>query len=415
MSVVSLLHTERTNLPGTGRGFTTGGAENATTNAFYWDYSYAATVLALLDPELLRDSIAFYLSVDIHGYWGVEYLSGHGIGDYYAANDVALFTQILAYARVSNDWAYLDQTIGNQTVLDWLWEMATYWQQLSDNGKTDWLADYGGAHNLLECVPTYIHKVAAFNAGNVWMMETLAGILVTRGDFQRAKQLQQLAANVAADVLSLYSPGNGFWQAKYPNGTLQQVRTVCDWAYVLEFMHDHLTPSVMTEMATFFNDELRTPHWMRALSLKDPAAKLSNRSDHGPSGAYDGWPPKVIHGLVAMGLYDEAKEFLYACVNVTFLGPYGQAHEVRPPGLPYKPWVFTLYNEMVGASWANVIIESIFGFRPPLKDSENDALVPWRASDARGFEGRLSNVRWAGRQFDLVSGPEGISVDHSTH
>jgi hypothetical protein len=30
------------------------------------------------------------------------------------------------------------------------------------------LADYGGADNLLECVPTYIHKVAALNAANAW-------------------------------------------------------------------------------------------------------------------------------------------------------------------------------------------------------------------------------------------------------
>ena len=31
-----------------------------------------------------------------------------------------------------------------------------------------------------------------------------------------------------------------------------------------------------------------------------------------------------------------------------------QAIEIRPPGLPYKPMVFTLYNALAGFSFAQV-------------------------------------------------------------
>jgi hypothetical protein len=43
------------------------------------------------------------------------------------------------------------------------------------------------------------------------------------------------------------------------------------------------------EMMAFVQRELRTPHWLRALSLDDKAASLSDRKDHGPFGSYDGW------------------------------------------------------------------------------------------------------------------------------
>jgi len=55
------------------------------------------------------------------------------------------------------------------------------------------------------------------------------------------------------------------------------------------------------EMATFVSTELLTDTWMRALSPKDAAAKASDRTDHGPYGAYDGWPPLTVAAFARLG------------------------------------------------------------------------------------------------------------------
>lgn len=71
-----------------------------------------------------------------------------------------------------------------------------------------------------------------------------------------------------------------------------------DYVYVSQFLgvnrsadvggRSYIPPSIAAEMGAFVDRELLALPWMRALSLKDPAAPFSNRSDHGPSGAYLG-------------------------------------------------------------------------------------------------------------------------------
>ena len=79
---------------------------------------------------------------------------------------------------LSGDFAFLDQATaganGGGTVLEAMTGFATAYRNLTDNataaaagggggggGVGDCLADYGLAANLLECVPTYQHKVSS--------------------------------------------------------------------------------------------------------------------------------------------------------------------------------------------------------------------------------------------------------------
>lgn len=158
-------------------------------------------------------------------------------------------------------------------------------------------------------------------------------------------------------------------------------------------------------MRSLFDGELRVPHWMRALSLLDPAAPYSNRSDHGPAGAYIGWPALTINTLGQQGDYEEALAFTVDTAFVATLGPYGQAVEIRPPGPPYKPMVFTLYNELVGISMADAIVTTLFGFAPPpLLGGSPAGITPLvDAGIGRGFNGTLWNVQFAGSVGAIVS------------
>ena len=103
------------------------------------------------------------------------------------------------YLNVTGDRAFLSEKINGQTVLEHLDAIATNWKKLVRPGRT--LADYGGAANLLECVPTYIHEVASFNAANIWMMRRVAEIQEAQGNKMRAAELRADAEHLLPAVL----------------------------------------------------------------------------------------------------------------------------------------------------------------------------------------------------------------------
>jgi len=71
-------------------------------------------------------------------------------------------------------------------VLERLRVLTTNWKKLLRPPTDIWR--YGEAPNLLECVPTYIHKVPSFNAADVWMMREFAGILQAVGNPDEARE-----------------------------------------------------------------------------------------------------------------------------------------------------------------------------------------------------------------------------------
>jgi hypothetical protein len=312
------------------------------------------------------------------------------------------------YVTITGDFNFLHESVDGVVVLDQLYYYATYWKSLTGPNST--LADYGGAHNLLECVPSYIHKVAAFNAADVWMMRTIGGVYKALANTTVADQLFTEADALATAVQTLYVPGQGVWKALYPNGTSNVVRHVIDLVYVSEFMHRDLSPQQSREMLSFASAELLTPHWMRAQSLLDSFANFSDRSDHGPWGAYDGWPPCVVAAFAREGDIAAAESFLRSTSVVATMGPYGQAHAIHPPQLPYKPFVYTLFNELAGGAFADAIITSIFGLQP----AEASLLMPsapplLRSTSARSIAGTLYNAVWQGHLYIATAGASGVT------
>jgi hypothetical protein len=408
------------------RVFVTGGGLNATGDEFYWDNSYGALTLAMLEPETFIRSILLWLSsVDEHdvpsywSFWGYNYVSSRGTGNYYSTNDFVLFELVLAYLKATGDSLVLDTvlsvpysngTIVKSKLVDVVFTLTSHWKTMNASG---FLADYGLAPNLLECVPTYVHYVASCNAANSFMSRHAADIAEFYvGDLALAAQLRADAGSIAAAVLSrLYIKGAGYFGALMPNGSLVEVQHVMDHVYVSRFLGAALPPSVAGEMGDWLKSNLLVPHWMRALSLNDSAAPLSNRSDHGPSGSYIGWPPMTMQAMAARRDFSSALAFLEDTLFSATLGPYGQAIEIRPPGDPYKPMDVTLYNALVSHSFADVIITSFFGFQPAaLLPGQPQPFPLFEPTIPRGFTGALRNLAWGGKLYDVESGAEGLAL-----
>ena len=417
------------------RMFMTGGGMNSTTNIFYWDNQYSVQLLSMLEPlTISRQVLLWTSSIDADSlepsqlsFWGYDYASQRGVGNYYSTNDVTIFSLIDAYVRTTGDWAffnvsyavgpYPNGTVHVTTVFDTALALTNHWKADVYNAS-NFLADYGLAANLLECVPTYIHRVASLNAGNAFMAATLAPIAAARGDDQLAASLRADATSISAAVMErLYVQGAGYFKAEYPNGTSTAVRHVMDYVYVTEWLGSDISAQVADEMAAFVARELIAPPWMRALSLLDPAAPFSNRSDHGPSGAYIGWPALTVRALAQRGTptaYADAKIFLDQTLFGATLGAYGQAIEIRPPGLPYKPFEVTLYNCLCAGAFADTIMQFLFGWAPPLVIPGSPTPPPEAAlrnpNVPRGITGSISGVRFLGKGWIVESGVNGLTM-----
>ncbi|MGC9258945.1 MAG: hypothetical protein ACP5I8_02555 [Phycisphaerae bacterium] len=408
VSVVSLLAMFRRNFPVAPHAYITASPQYGASLMYFWDTFTWATIHALLDPVDMKNMLRRWLNLNIHSCYAQDMLSGHGVGPWYSFNDFVVFNQFVTYIRITGDKAFLEENVAGRSVMDQLEQMALWWKRLVKSYSP--LADYGASWNLLECVPTYTHVVVSLNAANVWMMRQTAELRAAQGKQSRALRLRQEADRLAGEVLKLYVPGSGYWNTVQPDGARVPVRHCIDFFTVAYCMADDLSASMKREMTDFVKKQLLTDHWMRALSLEDPAAPESNRPDHGPMGAYDAWPPFTMEALCRLGDWSHATAFLRRCAEVTQEGPYGQSHELLTTGSdsPVRKALRgeQVYNASCAGAFAEIIIRNFFGLQCRF-DGTLDLFVP---QAVRGFEGSLKNIGLRGRIFDIHSGASGIKL-----
>ncbi len=340
------------------------------TVTFIWDYSLSSNVHALLDPEVLRKYLEYWMGKDIHQHFGTDYLTGGLVGPWYSVNDYAMLRMSNDYLRWSGKTDWLDQNISfDRSTIDYLEEYAGYWRNFkSDAG----LADYGGIDNLLECVSTYVHQIASLNAGNVYNLRFIAELLAARGKKDEGNVLLAEADELLNRIQELYVKGGGFWKARQPDGQETEVRHCYDFITVLKTIEQDLSAQQRTEMMHYFIEELQTKNWIRALSPKDQDAIFSVRPDHQWNGAYPAWPAQAVSGLYRLGHPDLAYEWMQGLAESANQGPFGQAHLVETAAPPeaggarkahYEMPYLTDWAVSSGGSWVDIIIEAIFGVK----------------------------------------------------
>nr|WP_174263954.1 hypothetical protein [Phytoactinopolyspora halotolerans] len=380
------------------------------TTTFIWDYSLSSLVHALLDPEPMRRHIEHWVATDIHTHFGTEWQTGGPVGNWYSVNDYAMTRLVRDYVRFSGDRAFLTHPLaaagaGEQPLSSHVVQWSEAWKQLRRGSR---LADYGEIDNLLECVSTYVHEVASLNAANVWCMRAAAEMVELGGDAAAAQRLRGEAERLVDDVLELYAPGSGFFHARYPDGTLVPVRHCYDFATVGTTIPDDVPPEQRAEMVEFFQRELQTPSWMRALSPYDADATYSLRPDHQWNGAYPAWPADAARALVAMGAGDVALDWLPGLARTANQGPCGQAHFVEEAAAPVNggavksppqfPYLIDWACSSAGA-WAALVIESLFGVSVSLDGTVTATPIVGRLDP----QARLSGLVVGGTSYDIAA------------
>lgn len=412
LSIVSFLETQQNKVyPTLDIAF---GSNNewANNQAYFWEISQFADMYALLDPKGLKALIKMCLNVNIEQGNAIDYNTGKIVNHWYAVNDYALFKIVDSYVRINKDFAFLKSKCNGKSVLDHLHNSATGWEKRfnSDYG----LADYGkDPWSFFETNPDYIHFVPAMNAQNVWMLRSMAEYDQLYGKGKYAESLIQKANQLAIKVKSLYVPGEGVWKVKYPNGDSIVSRHSYDFLTIGMTMNEDLSPKMKNEMMRFVQTELLTStNYMRAMSLKDPAAFNSDRSDHGPVGCYIGWPAMTVQAMADMGQFEKAETTLSNFRNafveagmgqaIEFLVPVGSAQPVNRIGA--RAGASFLLS---GSNYANAIIDGLMGYKPSI----DGGLTPYMANSARFFDGKIINIRHGEENYSFETKVDGIKME----
>lgn len=322
-------------------GYVIAGPEGAPTTCFLWELEFQAPILARLDPDVLREMLEAFMRVDLHKHWGVEMVSGAGAGMGYGVNSGAFLSAVRDYVRITGD-------------TQWAMDNLEY---LKTCGQPE-MNDYGDCQHILECVSSYEHAVAAFNAMEVQGLRFL-GELTGEGHYAAAADAK------AMKVLELYAGGP--FACLQPDGSRRVVKTILDFVYVGRAMTGDIPEEMRRGMVEFFRSELQTDDWLYALSPSDPNALTKSlptfqtyRADHQATGSYDGWPAHAAAVLCRFGYKDEALAWLKRVEGLTREGPFGQAHFIHADGAR-KASFFNgnMYLEPAGCAFATVLLEEI--------------------------------------------------------
>jgi hypothetical protein len=376
------------------------------TVTFIWDYFLSAGVHALLDPVVMKRYLEHWMHTDIYAHFGTEYLTGGPVGNWYSVNDFAMVGMIHEYVRWTGDVAWLRTPVAgtDKTVSDYLAEYTLKWKSLASGSG---LADYGDINNLLECVSTYVHEVASLNAANVHIMRTAAALLELAGRGDETPPLRREAESLLSALHRLYVDGAGYWNARLPDGSMNEVRHCYDLLTVLNTIPDDLSDRQKREMVDFFTRELKTDVWMHALSPADNNVHFEVRPDHQWTGAYPAWPPETVRGLYRIGEADLAFRWLKGLAKSANQGPFGQAHfaeSVMPAedgGALKASYQFPYITDWTcssNGSWVMAIIEGIFGVRAtPAEGIE--AHPQFAALDP---DAALLNLAFQGQRYEVT-------------
>jgi hypothetical protein len=407
---LTMLYLINTNLPKHKKVFLTGGPKWGGSITFFWDITEWATLWAVVDPAMMKEHISSWILIDPSKYYGMDNFGGKGVGNGYSANYWALLQLIRAYITISGDFGFLEEKINGKTVLQNLENYAMNWQKISiygTEGCTDdlyKLADFGNDEwNLLECVPTYKHIVPSFNAGYIWMMRETAAFYEKTGNRGKADSLRQSADDMMHRLLKLYA-GDGVWYSLYPGNKRIEVRHCLDFMFMGRYLPVDIPPEIKEEMMDFFYRELITDHWMRAQSLQDIAAGSSDRPDHGPLGAFDGWPAGSMDALVQLGYPQKALDFYHAIEPVSHEGAWAQAHELWGENKDNKKARVRIAERgwcardaSGGISISQVMLKCFFGFYPDVEGN------PIRKPGNFDFRGKLYHVYYRGEYYSIIN------------
>lgn len=384
--------------------------ENFITKPFYtcgtwlfslaWDTSYASQLLALLDPEGLREAFLTYIRV---GLLKSSYVPWNGKTNeyWYAQNPFAEMRILQDYLRQTGDLTFLDHIEEGATVFEWMKRMGR--ELVKRYARPDGLLDFGaGSEKTIEMrTDGYQHVVAAMNGMSFAYFRQLAFWARQRQE-PEAPQFDQWANQLHKSMNEkLWNEQAGWFDNLYPDGSRHLV-----WSYHL---FDVLDGGLLSEAqqrrltSHIVEGEFLGPYGMYSVSKIDRIHWDLEDVDWGGGGQYAGAPLRIAEFLYRLGYGELGWNVLSRCTYWVDRFPY----------IPQEIFADFLGNpavemplEISAGSGVQAILFGIFGLRPVTEGTLE--ICPSYHQELG--EASMMGYRFRGHTYDVVMGPWGFKV-----
>ena len=366
-----------------------------------WDTSFSSKMLALTEPEGLRQAIRTYVGSDVLRSSYINYL-GNNPPHAYLQTLFAAIKTVDDYILITGDRGILSETVPTGTILK---SFQKAYDELFDAYLADdGLLDFGAVSNHIVEIRTdgYKHKVSGINGIAAHCLLTLATWWDQAGDTCSAALCRERAEKLAKAMnQEMWDERTGWFSCLYPDGSRHQVAAY----HLFDFIASPLLSQQQRQamIAHIREGDFLGKYGMYSISKQDKLHYDCEDIDWGGGGQYIGMPNRIAESLYQLGYVDKGWEILSRCIRWCEGYPYFP-QEIFTERLSNPPYEMPL--EISGGGGMQAILFGVFGLRP-----QNDrSLIIQPAYHIDLGEARMRGFVFAGHRYDIELGCEEYRV-----
>jgi hypothetical protein len=285
--------------------YSTGSINGGCVCSYLWDFGEAWEVLPLYDPAADREHIKRFLSIDLTSHFAFSPITGEAFGPWYPVNQEKIIRSIYYYILLTGDAAFLKDTVGGKTILDWVIYQAMVGDDLS---RPVALIDYGNGNHHLELRGKYRYDnyLPDLNGRRYDNYVAAYHLSVLGGQpapylLERAAALKRLLRD------AMWNPEHKWFFHLAPDLTKQLRYTIQMFKLIGS---DVLDREEEEGLLSHINErEFLSAYGMHSMSKLDEAYDQTD-IDNGGGGSYVSFPPQIAERLYRAGHPDLAADIM---------------------------------------------------------------------------------------------------------
>jgi len=358
-----------------------------------WDQCFAEEVLAMIDPNGLKEAIKLTLREcemkRSYIGWNGALKTGNVL---YLQDAFALQTMIDAYRTYTGDKSIMEEKAGDFTVYEWMKRWAfLYHDQYS---RPDGLIDVIDPEHLIEIRTGGYDRVVPVVCGlTADFYRRISEWAAERGDKDASKFKEWSECTKDAMTKKLWNDEIGWFDNLYPDGSKGTTMTY----HLYDLLESNsITTYQKSRMTEHLKDgEFLAPYGMFSISKSDSLHWDRIDADFGGGGQYSGATLRIANDLYKNGFSQIGFEILKRFSKYTDHFPY-------ITGNPWSDKMFqnrvSLCQHIAAGAGVEAIISGIFGIRPN-KDGSIE-VNPFTNLELGNSE--LTDFRFRGNSYDVI-------------
>lgn len=369
------------------------GIDGGALNNYCWGIAYISRMMSIVDPSAVRKLLLAYATADLRKTYALNPADGKGMGVLYSYNYYSIARATHDYIHITGDLNILNEKIGQQTYLDYLYQFCLSKEDLKSDPE---LIDFGDNSNLLELKKTsnYCHYTPSPNAERLLIYRYLSDFYNWLG-MKTPDNLKQRAEKLKVVIRSRLWDSKHNWL--FSLDQQQQPRT----AYSIQIFDVLRTGALTRDQERAIVSHLNAVEFLsgfgvHSLAKTDEGYDASD-IDWGGPGVYAGDAPELAEDLLNAGFTDRGIDVLNRILWWGQFPYYPQA--IRADRIGYRE--DGRPNEIAGMATSQSIVFGLFGISI---GKDFVAVKPVNHSFVRGLSIKSLTIR--NKQIDIQIQPE---------